>query len=493
MTILKSLLNLDLLASDAKVLEQHYGNEPEAEFLDGLDQIARALAFADPPGLVPPITEPWKSIHLCMMDEPKDLDKAYNTAIASLGTDLQVAIGGAVNVRMNDLRQWQAQNVTHGKRRKSAQYIKILKNLGYRFAYNLCTHNIEVNGLEMDDGKMMEIRSKVRDLDIYQINIVEDTYIAEAHANKYHPIRDYLMSLRFDGGDPIGEFCTYVQDEYGLFPVWFRRFLVGAVARVMCRTQNRVLVMDGKQGIGKSEIVRWLTAMVPEYYYEGPINPDDKDCRLRRLSIWLWEVSEFGVTTRKADREALKAFISTEIVRDRKSYGRYDVQGNAMASFIGTFNDEAGVFSDPTGSRRFMTSHILSIDWDYKKNIDVDQIWAQAYDLYLTDEPWNLTVDERQMATEVNDLYQVVDIVEESVKTFFDIDPANSNWWMSTTEIMEMLKDPQLGNLKTGVELNTRRLAAALTHLGLDKPKQRKINNQPIRGYYGIRRAVKLP
>jgi len=39
----------------------------------------------------------------------------------------------------------------------------------------LCTHNIEVNGLEMDDGKMMEIRSKVRDLDIYQINIVEDT------------------------------------------------------------------------------------------------------------------------------------------------------------------------------------------------------------------------------------------------------------------------------------------------------------------------------
>ena len=60
-----------------------------------------------------------------------------------------------------------------------------------------------------------------------------------------------------------------------------------------------------------------------EYYHEGAINPEDKDCRIRLMSTWIWTVSELGATTRKNDREALKSFLTLETVRDRKWDGKY--------------------------------------------------------------------------------------------------------------------------------------------------------------------------
>ena len=195
---------------------------------------------------------------------------------------------------------------------------------------------------------------------------------------------------------------------------------------------------------------------------------------------------------RRADREALKAFLTTQTVRERKPYARYDMQGPAMASYIGTVNNEMGLLSDPTGNRRFMISHITGIDWDYTK-LDVDQVWAQAFDLYLKNEPWNLDPNEVARANEINELYQVVDVVEETIKKHFEIDTAQTTWWCSTLEILDVLKDPGKGNLKGGSEIDTRKLASALIKLGLDKPTLKKSRGISARGYYGIQRKLLVP
>lgn len=488
-TLLQTLLNAGTLPNDAQVLEQYYSSQDPRAFLDGLELISRSLVTNEPPGLLPPSTDPWVGIYQEML-RLGDLDQAFAAAITTLDTSVQLAISGAVNVRMNELRQWLQNTQMQNKRQKTAQYIQALNNLGYRFRYNLCKQEIEVNGGPISDLVAQEIRTKLRDINIFEVNIAEDAYGAESWKNRYHPIRDYLASLSFEGGDVIGDLATYFQDEHGMFPTWLKRWLIGAVARVMAGGQNRVLIMDGPQNIGKSHFVKWLSSPLPEYYYEGAINPEDKDNRLRRMSTWIWEVNEFGATTRKADREALKAFISTHVVRERKPYGRYDIQGPAIASFIGTVNDEMGILNDPTGNRRFMISHITHIDWGYPK-IDVDQVWAQAYDLYLAGEPWELTKDEWQIANEINEQYQMVDIVEETIKRYFDINPTES-WWMNATEIMDILKDPLQGNLRVGAEIDTRRLAAALTKLGLGKSKLKKISGNVVRGYYGIRKTQRF-
>lgn len=493
MPLLQTLLNAGVLPSDAQVLEAHFANEPD--FLEGMEQIARALTTGVV-NLLPPHGEPWCSIHLAMMNTGQPPDQAFGQVLGQWTADVQAAISGAIAQRMQDLQQW-LQQQSANKKRKTASYLKALQNLGYSFRYNVCTHTIEVNSRPMTDPVAAEIRGKLRDIGIYETNIAEDAYIADAWAHRYHPVREYLTSLKFQGGDPITELAEHFDDEHIVFGAWLRRWLIGACARIMAGEQNRMLVLDGKQGLGKDHFAKWLASPLPEYFYEGPIMPDDKDHRLRLLSCWVWDVNELGSTTRRSDREALKAFLTIQAVRERKAYGRYDVQGQSITSFIGTVNNENGVLNDPTGHRRFMIAHLKNIDWGYTK-IDVDQVWAQAFDLYLSGETGRLEGDELIRANEINEQYQIVDLVEETLKELFAIDPNDQTNWLSTFEIMEILKADNNGSigirgggLKPGSEIDTRKLSSALTRLGLSKTDPRgDSSGKRRRGYYGIKRRM---
>jgi predicted P-loop ATPase len=485
MSILRDLLNTGINANDAQILEQYFAAEPD--FLAGLEQISRSLA-TDRPELLPPAGEPWSSIHASMLANGQPIADAFNQALTGWDAPVQMAITGAVSQRMQEIQDWLNKTANQGKRRKPEDLSDILKNLGYSFRFNQCTNNVEINGEKITDTIMYEIRKNLRSHDVWEVNIAEETYMAEAWGNRYHPIRDYYTGLKYQGGDPIGDLATHFVDEHGVFSIWLRRWLIGAIARVFQGAQNRMLIMEGAQGKGKSHFAEWVASPNPDYFYEGAIFPDNKDYRLKLLWTWIWEVNEFGSTARRADREMLKAFLTTKKVNERRAWGKFETNGIAMTSFIGTVNNESGILSDPTGNRRFMVAHIQEIDWNYT-SIDIDQVWAQAFDLYLNGEPWDLTPDEKKLADEINSQYETIDIVEETIKKWFVIQPGDPFLWMSSTEILEVLKDPLRGNLKAGTEIDTRRIAAALTKLGLDKPRSKKISGSVIRGYHGIRLA----
>ena len=107
------------------------------------------------------------------------------------------------------------------------------------------------------------------------------------------------------------------------------------------------LVLLGAQGKGKSGLAEWLCP-VPRLFYEGPINPDDKDSLIRLINNWIWEVAELDSTTKRSERSALKHFISTKTVKVRVPYGQYDTEKPAAASMIGTINEDGtGFLHDP--------------------------------------------------------------------------------------------------------------------------------------------------
>lgn len=480
----KTLVDMGIMPSDAITIDNQWGNQNEGDWLNGLETVARSCAMKELVAITPK-AEPWKTIYTVMQREG-DIDKAFSDEILKLDPSVQISVMSIIMPRITDIQQAQQSN---GKKKsmKTAEYIKLLSNLGFSFRFNVCTQNIEVNDKSITDEIAKEIRCSVRDAGVREVNVVEDAYGAAAWKNKYNPVKDYLMSTKFDGGNPIEELSNYFTDEYNVFPIFIKRWLIGAVARVMAGAQNRVFILDGKQNMGKSRFSKWLCSPMPEYYYEGSVDPDDKDCKMRLTSVWIWEASEFGSITRKADRERLKAFLTTEIVRERKPYGHYDTQAPAITSFIATANDESGLLSDPTGNRRFMATKLLSIDWEgYTKNVDVEQLWAQAYNLYLEGEPWDLTTDEKLKADAINENYMITDIVEETLLKNFNIDPEDTTNWTSTIQIMEILKDPLKGNLKSN-EIDTRKLSSALTKLGIGKPARKlMISGQKLRGYYGI-------
>lgn len=475
---------MGLNGSSAKTLDDVYGNVPPAEFLDGLADVTRSIVNKQPPAGLPIYGIPWLSIRERMNQNGKAPEEAFHEFIT---TDFDLPIASALSelvfLQKNEILAWQAKMAAQaGKRAKTTDYIHAIHNLGYALRLNLATDEIEVNGVQITDTLRHEILGRLYDAGFKLERVATYAMAMEAWKNKYHPIRKYLSSIAWDGGKHIETLTLHFQDERDVIGTFLRRWMIGACARAFEKTQNRVLVLDGPQGIGKSKFAQWICAM-PGYFYEGPILTDDKDSLVRALNKWIWEISELGNTTRKADREALKAFLSMEEVSVRKAYARFERHGIALVNFIGTVNNEVGILSDPTGSRRFMIAHVQKIDWRSYIKLDVNQCWAEAMAAYLDGEDWNLNEQERKIAGEINEEYEIDDPVEAALYKYFKIDPSNTNFWTSTLNIEEHLqmKDMKFSNPKAA----SMAIGSACKRIGLRRTK-RTISSGRLWGYEGI-------
>lgn len=375
---------------------------------------------------------------------------------------------------------------------QSESILNILQQLGYGFRLNLADMSVEVNNAPISDITAAEIRMVMRDRGVKVMPAVEDAYMVAARRNAYHPIKDYLNALAWDGKDHISELAGKLQSEnepvvyadgtsVPLHAVWLYRWLLGSVAKVFDGWQNPMMVWDGFQGLGKSLLARWLCP-IASAFIEGPINIQDKDSDVRLMAKWLWEVSELDATTRRADVSALKSFITKGHVVVRKAYGRHDVNGAAMCSFIGTVNNSTGFLADGTGSRRFLIAKLTTIDWSYR-TIDIDQVWAQAVALYLGGESPRLTPEETAMQQLVNDGYAVESVLDDWVAMYFTI-TGDENDRLTMGEMIKHLQDKEIK--VSGTErLQAMEIGNILTRVGLRR-ELRRYQGKPSRVWLGI-------
>lgn len=377
----------------------------------------------------------------------------------------------------------------------SQSYIEVLRTLGYSFALNLADQSVEVNGAKLNDITAAVIRTQMRDRGVKNMSAVEDAYLGEAQRNAYHPIKNYLNGLKWDGGDHISELCNSITSDSGavdyrdgnpptpLHAVYIYRWSIGAVAKVMQPlVQNPVLVWDSAQGLGKSRLARWLCPLT-NYFIEGPIVVGDKDSELRLMSKWIWEVSELDATTRKADVSALKGFIFRDIVTVRRAYGRHDTVGQAMTSFIGTVNNSTGFLADETGSRRFYIVKLTHIDWQRYTQIDINQYWAQAMHLYLNGEPWELTPEELAAQRSVNAQYEVETPIEDWMRQYFTFTGDEADM-LTAGEIINHLRSRGI-DLSGSERAQAMELARVLPRLGATHTL-RRYAGKPARVWVGI-------
>lgn len=355
----------------------------------------------------------------------------------------------------------------------SSTYIQALHQLGYQFKFNEVTDRIEVNSDPISDVLQAEMRTRMRDAGHRRMNEMEDAYTAHAWTARYHPIRDYLEGVTWDGQPHIGRLGDYITDRHSIFPLFLRRWMIGAVAKTFQKARNFMLVLDGPQGIGKSYFVRWLCPNVlDDYFIEGPANTDDKDTWIRLSSRWIWELSELGATTRKSDREALKDFISRQEVTIRRPYGHYDMVKPALASLIGTINEEGpGMFDDPTGSSRFGATTVTAIDHAYATDLDINQLWAEAMVAYQSGESWHLTGSERAQQARINEEYEVDTPLEAMLRKYYTIDPDNDVW----TGAIDIIQDLEVYGLKDNQRASLMQLSRVMKKAGIERSRINRV------------------
>jgi len=352
---------------------------------------------------------------------------------------------------------------------------------------NLCNDDVTVNGEILTDQVEADLRQRVRDyaIDNYKkasVGATEDSIRTLAAKRCYHPVKDYLDGLTWDGRDHISALVAHFQGD-GFFERWFKTWLPGAVARVYTDWQNPMLVLDGPQGMGKSFFAKWLCSPLPKMFVESPICPDYKDHRLRLIQSFIWEVQELGATTRKADQDALKAFITLTEVRERKSYGKRDIQKPVVCSFIGTINNDAGFLTDLTGNRRYLVTTINSIDWSYSQalELDVNQVWAQAVNWYRTGDGWKLTNADRAASEAQNEQYMVEDPIQVFLEQLYQYTGKWDDFIMSAS----ILSTLQTMHNLTPTTAVSRRVASVLKAWGC-KHHRATIEGSQERGYRGV-------
>lgn len=327
----------------------------------------------------------------------------------------------------------------------TAVYADLYRKWGYRFRQNLLNDDLENNGVYFTDPQQDLLISKVRDHGIenadrikVSVEHAKEAIVVAGLARAFHPVKDYLGGLQWDKQDHIKELAGHFKSADNLFEPWFRHWICGSVARVLCGGyQVPMLTLGGAQNLGKSHFARWVCPL-PTLFHEGPIAPNNRDCVMRQADTFVWEVSELGSTTKKADVDALKFFVTKTYIRDRKPYGRRDTRKPALANYIGTFNyDGAGFLVDQTGNRRFLVTNLTDIDWGYTA-LDVDQLWAQAVNIVQAGDDWKLTPEQVRARDETNEEYLISDPTKEALVELFEF-TGNKSDTLSADGVLRVL------------------------------------------------------
>ncbi len=240
--------------------------------------------------------------------------------------------------------------------------------------------------------------SRVRCFNV-STQLCQEAAIIAAEKFRFHPVRDYLKSLEWDG---VPRLDTWLNKFAGVEDNLYtravaRKTLIGAVARVFNPGVkfDTMLVLEGEQGIGKSTLIAILGG---DWYGDVSITDSDKDTIDAMRGNWVIEVSEM-VCSRKVDTDKLKSFLSKTTDRVRLAYRRNAEDYPRQSVFIGTINPEegSGYLKDTTGNRRFWPVVCKRVDFAGLKE-NRDQLWAEAVSRYFKGEKLYLEEDVLQMA-----------------------------------------------------------------------------------------------
>jgi predicted P-loop ATPase len=296
--------------------------------------------------------------------------------------------------------------------------------------------------------------------------------------NAFHPVRNYLNGLEWDGIERLSEWLTtYLGAEKSKYVEGISAmFLIGMVARILrpgCR-HNYMVILEGEQGTLKSTA---CSVLAGEYFSDNLPDITGKECSQHLRGKWLIEVAELRAYSR-AMVDHFKEFLVRDVERYRPPWGRKEVHEPRQCVFVGTTNKQL-YLRDETGNRRFWPVKVGAIEIDHLRR-DRDQLFAEAVWRFKNGEQWWPTAEfERATIAAEQEARFEADAWETPIKRYLGglLDKKTTVLQVALHALGYELERPPLvtngdPQLARGTPVNRLgkaeqiRIAAVLTHLG---------------------------
>ena len=221
-----------------------------------------------------------------------------------------------------------------------------------------------------------------RNYDLAGKEKIADALTAVLTRHSYHPIREYLEGLTWDGVPRLDRLIIdYIgAEDTPLTKAMTRKHFTAAVARIFrpgCK-YDYCLIMTGPEGAGKSTL---LSKMGGQWFNDSIVSTEGKEGMQQLRGTWLIEWGELS-SIKRSDVESVKAYLSKQVDIYRAAYDRRTKEHPRQCVFCGTTNELFFLKGD-NGNRRFW---VVPVDpslrkykqWAQKLDEDRNQLWAEA-------------------------------------------------------------------------------------------------------------------
>ena len=249
--------------------------------------------------------------------------------------------------------------------------------------------------------------------------------------NQFNPVEEYLKSLVWDGTPRIDDLLhTYLGAERNAYTRdVMRASLTGAIGRAIIggTKWDYTPILVGAQGLGKSTFLQMLGK---DWFSDSLQSFDGKDASELIQGVWINELPELAAFS-KGEVNKIKQFLTKTHDLYRPAYARRVEKRPRRCVFFGSTNDDE-FLRDATGDRRYWP-----IDLDPEKaelpisaftSDVVDQIWAEAYQLWKNKEVEPFLVGEAaELALKAQESHKLADDWDGIIRRYLEMS-VPSDW-----------------------------------------------------------------
>jgi hypothetical protein len=320
-------------------------------------------------------------------------------------------------------------------------------------------------------------------------SLMRSNYVA-----KYNPFVSYFESLPAwpdNGVDHITELADYVTtDNQKFWRIQFKKALVRSIACSVEHKENRIVMtmIGGNQETGKTSFIRFLCPPELKAYYTEAAMDGGKDSDIQLSENFMWNLEELSALS-NIEVNKLKAIISKSIVKQRHSYDAHAQSNPRRVNFWASTNKDEFLTDDQ--NTRWVCFNVKSINHNYgnyKANIyeiDIKNVWAQAYALYHSGFDYTLSAEECAERDAINKMYELSSTEKNLILTYYKPCAAGQGNFMHTTDfLMELQKKTD-----NKVKINEYAIPKALKQIGFVQ-HVKKVSGRPVRGYWAALRGA---